>query len=233
MYCVKCGVELADSEKKCPLCQTTVVCPDGMKRENSESRYPPFPGNETEGISRAGALFIVTFLFFIPFALCLLCDLALNHEIVWSGYASGGILLSYILMILPTWFRKPNPVIFVPIDFGAIGLYLLYINLATDGRWFLSLAFPMVVLMALIVTAVVTLTRYTHGGELFIYGGASIAFGGAFILLEFLISLTFDLSGMFHWSPLPFTAMFLLGMMLIVIGICKPLRESLRRKFFF
>jgi len=100
MYCVKCGVELADSEKKCPLCQTTVVCPDGMKRENSESRYPPFPGNETEGISRAGALFIVTFLFFIPFALCLLCDLALNHEIVWSGYASGGILLSYILMIL-------------------------------------------------------------------------------------------------------------------------------------
>ena len=233
MYCVKCGVELADSEKKCPLCHTTVVCPDGMTREHAESGYPPFPGNETEGISRAGALFIVTFLFFIPFALCLLCDLAVNREIVWSGYASGGIMLSYILLILPTWFRKPNPVIFVPIDFGAIGLYLLYINYAVDGRWFLTLALPTVFLLALIVTAVITLTRYTRGGELFIYGGASIALGGASILLEFLINLTFDREGMFHWSLLPFAAMFLIGMMLIVIGICKPWRESLRRKFFF
>ena len=28
MYCVKCGVELADSEKKCPLCGTPVFHPD-------------------------------------------------------------------------------------------------------------------------------------------------------------------------------------------------------------
>ena len=35
---------------------------------------------------------------------------------------------------LPLWFRRPNPVIFVPVDFAAIGLYLLYINFATGGR---------------------------------------------------------------------------------------------------
>ena len=27
MYCIKCGVELADSEKSCPLCQTPVFHP--------------------------------------------------------------------------------------------------------------------------------------------------------------------------------------------------------------
>ena len=28
MYCIKCGVELADSEKRCPLCGTPVFHPD-------------------------------------------------------------------------------------------------------------------------------------------------------------------------------------------------------------
>ena len=233
MYCIKCGVELADSEKKCPLCGTTVVCPDGLTRTETESGYPPFPGAETEGLSRSGALFILTVLFAIPFVLCLLCDLILNGEFVWSGFASGGILLLYLLAVLPCWFRKPNPVIFVPVDFGAIGLFLLYISLATEGRWFLTLAFPIVFLLALIVTAVITLTRYTRGGIPFIYGGATVALGGMMILLEFLINITFGIEGMFRWSLFPFTALFLLGMMMIVIGICKPLRESLRRKLYF
>ena len=28
MYCIKCGVELADSERVCPLCGTRVFHPD-------------------------------------------------------------------------------------------------------------------------------------------------------------------------------------------------------------
>ena len=52
---------------------------------------------------------------------------------IWSGFASGGILLLYVLTVLPLWFKRPNPVIFVPVDFAAIILYLLYIDLATGG----------------------------------------------------------------------------------------------------
>ena len=28
MYCIKCGVKLADTEKKCPLCGTVVYHPE-------------------------------------------------------------------------------------------------------------------------------------------------------------------------------------------------------------
>ena len=38
MYCVKCGVELADSQRSCPLCQTPVYFP-----ELSEDRERPYP----------------------------------------------------------------------------------------------------------------------------------------------------------------------------------------------
>ena len=39
-YCVHCGVELADSEKRCPLCHTRVV--DPASPDAGQGR-PPYP----------------------------------------------------------------------------------------------------------------------------------------------------------------------------------------------
>lgn len=233
MYCVKCGVELADSEKHCPLCNTPVICPAGLKRGEAEPLYPPHPGALTEGVSKSGVMFLLSFLFLLPFVICLLCDLRLNGSIGWSGYVMGALLLLYIIFVLPGWFRRPNPVIFAPIDFAAIAAYLLYIHLITEGNWFFTLALPVVGVLALIVTTVITLTRYTKGGELFIYGGALLLLGGFMIPLELLVNITFGIDKMFRWSLYPFSGIVLLGGFLIVVGICKPLRESLRRKLFF
>ena len=230
MYCVKCGVELADSEKKCPLCGTPVFHPD-IERKPAEPPFPP-DRRHAENVSRVGILFVLTVLFVLPAAICLLCDWRINGGIVWSGYAAGGIALLYILVLLPMWFRHPNPVIFVPIDFVSIGLYLLYIDLATGGHWFLSFAFPVTGAIGVLVTAVVALTRYLHAGYLYIYGGGLILGGALAMLIEFLLNLTFQVHETFFWSFYPLVAGVLLGLMLIVIAVCKPLRESLRKKFF-
>ena len=40
MYCIKCGVELADSERVCPLCGTRVFHPD-LPCGQGEPPYPP------------------------------------------------------------------------------------------------------------------------------------------------------------------------------------------------
>ena len=104
MYCVKCGVELADSEKKCPLCGTEVICP-GETRKLAPAPYPPYPGVSSEHASKSGILFVLTVLFLLPFLLCLICDFKINGELIWSGYASGALLLLYILIVLPIWFK--------------------------------------------------------------------------------------------------------------------------------
>lgn len=85
---------------------------------------------------------MLTVLLALPAVLSILCDWRVNGRIVWSGYSVGGAALLYVMVVLPLWFRRPNPVIFVPVDFAAIGLYLLYINFATGGHWFLTFAFP-------------------------------------------------------------------------------------------
>lgn len=230
MFCVKCGVELADSEKTCPLCGTSVYHPT-LKQATVAASYPPRE-RPRESMKPQGVLFVVTVLFLIPLVLVLLTDLSINGRMVWSGYVVGALVMTYVMLVLPFWFRHPNPVIFVPVSFAAIGLYLLYIDLFTGGGWFLPFALPVTGGALLIVTAVVTLTRYLRRGYLYIFGGAFIAGGAFIVLVEFLLNLTFWVGRPVFWSVYPLTVGVLLGLMLIVIAICRPLRESLRKKFF-
>ncbi len=229
MYCVKCGVQLKDSEKVCPLCKTAVFHPD-IPAPEGEGPYPEFIPPSRK-FNRFGALFILTFVFLIPFAICLMIDLRINGRVLWSGYVIGGLALGYIWFVLPFWFRRPNPVIFVPIDFAAAILFLLYADLATGGDWFLPLAFPITGIAGIIVTAVVGLCKYLKKGKLFVFGGAFIALGGYSMLIEMFIVITFKTRFVF-WSVYPLTACAMIGIMLLIIGVCKPLRRSLDKKFF-
>lgn len=229
-YCIKCGVELADSEKACPLCHTVVAHPE-ITSGDGEPLYPRIQ-HQKEKVSNGGLLFILTVLCISPAIIVALCDLKINSGITWSGYVISALFLGYVMIVLPLWFKKPNPVIFVPVDFVAIGLFLLFVNFHTGGSWFLSLAFPITGASCLIVTAVITLVKYVKKGFLYIFGGAIIAIGGLTMLVELMINVTFSFSKYYFWSLYSFTPCFLLGMSLIVIAICKPLKESLKRKFF-
>ena len=151
MYCIKCGVELSDSEEKCPLCGTVVFHPD-VKRVDGEKPYPA-ERKRRETANTSAVLFVLTMLFVIPLVMCLLCDFKVNDRIVWSGYASGAIVLFYIVVVLPMWFKRATPVIFVAADFAAAILYLLYIDLAVGGGWFMPFAFPVAGGMMLISCA--------------------------------------------------------------------------------
>lgn len=230
MYCIKCGVKLADSEKKCPLCGTVVYDPT-VEMPNGRPPYPP-EERQSEKVSPSGALFIITMLFLIPTLLSIICNLEINGKLSWSLYAVGGIVLSYIIVALPMWFSKPNPVIFVPCDFAAVCAYVLLICLMTGGKWFLSFAFPLIGGALIIVECVVVLTRYIRRGYLYIFGGTFIAIGAFMLLIEFLAGITFGAHTAFTWSLYPLIACSVIGLMLILIAVCKPLRRSLEKKFF-
>lgn len=231
MYCIKCGVELGDSEKKCPLCGLAVYHPELRQNTDAEPPYPKFV-NKNEKVSRFGFMMAVILLFVIPVLLTLVCDISINEKITWSGYAVGGLLLGYIIIVLPIWFNRPNPVIFVPVDFAVVALYLLYIDLSCGGKWFLTLALPLIFAFGAVVTAVVTLMKYVRRGQLYIIGGALIAVGAIMVLMEILINYTFSLERGLIWSFYPLIVLAVLGLMFIVVAICKPLRASLHKKMF-
>lgn len=230
MYCARCGVKLADDLSVCPLCGTQAYHPD-IERTLTDGQYPreKYPQKQTRTL--VGQV-ILSILFLLPLLIVPLCDLQINGHVTWSGYVTGAILLSYIIIVLPTWFPKPNMVIFVPCNFAAAALYLLYINFATGGNWFLSFALPVTGGIGLIVTAVVTLTKYVPRGNLYTFGGAFIALGGFMLLIELLIKMTFGIPRFIGWSLYPLIVLVILGGALIFLAINRSARETLERKLF-
>ena len=230
MYCVNCGVKLADSEKRCPLCGVTAYHPD-LPRPEGQRLYPA-DALPVEEVNRHSLLIVLTTFFLLSTLITLLCDLQISGNVSWSGYVTGALLLAYVIFALPSWFKNPNPVIFVPCDFAAVALYVHYVSYLTDGHWFLSFGLPVIGYVALVVTAVITLLRYVKRGKLYIFGGALIAMGGLMPLMEFLINYTFRNKEFLMWSFYPLIVMALLGGMLIFLAVCRPARETMERKFF-
>lgn len=228
MYCMNCGVRLSPSESRCPLCGTLAYHPD-LPRQNGALNYP----NSSPLLrpSRGTLPLLATILLLVAAAVTITVDLSISPGLSWSGYVLGSIGLFYLIVILPGWFRHPNPVIFAVLDFTAIEIFLLCIDLVNHGGWFLSFAFPAAGICGLITVTEITLLHYLRRGRLYILGGGFIAFGGYMMLLEMFSVITFDLK-MFRWSIYPLSALSSLGLFLIFTAICKPWRELLRRKFF-
>ena len=230
MYCVNCGVKLADSQKVCPLCDTVVFHPD-FPRQEGESLYPentmPVPQ-----VSSRGAQIIATALFLLPMLITFQCDLLINRSVTWSGYVLGALGSLYVWFVLPGWFRKIHPAVVCGADFTAVGLFLLYISLATGGKWFLSFAFPVTGFVGLLATAVVVLMRYVRRGRLYIIGGAFAALGAFMPVMELLLCITFEPLNFYGWSVYPATPLILLGGTLIFLALNKRAREKMEKKFF-
>lgn len=233
MYCVKCGVELQKGVERCPLCGLAVYHPE-LREEPEPRPYPRYAGGG-ETVRHGGLLFVLTVLFALPALVCIVMDLNMNGGIRWSGFVAFGLAWAYIAFCLPLWFKRRSPTVFYPITVAALIALALYVCLKTGGRWFLSFAFPVGGAVLLLGEAVIALMRHAVGPRrhraLFILGGASIALGGLCMLIEFLLHVTFGLP-MQWWCLYPLAALALIGLMLIVIGICQPLRMSLHKKFF-
>ena len=230
MYCIKCGVHLEDSEKVCPLCNTRVYHPD-LDIPNKEPTYPSSVRPQQRFKPRVTEVSL-TVLFLIPIIITLITDIKVNGTFDFSLYVAGAIAAAYAILVLPLWFTKPNPVIFVPTSCAAITLYVLLIDIMTGGGWFLKFALPLAVAVALIASAVAALNRYVHRAALYTAGGTIISIGALCVLIEHLTIISFDVEPVI-WSIYPFVILALLGGFCIFIAAYRPARDYMERKFFF
>ena len=161
MYCVKCGVKLQDGADACPLCNTPVLYSDDRVREESYSdRYP--------AEQRHGKYVLLALLTAVMAAAgmsCLILCLKTYGRAAWSGYVLLGLALAWIVLILPLWFRRWHPFIFLTVDIAAVCGFLVYVSGVTGGRWFLPFAFPVTLLLGAILLVIVALMRRVRRGR--------------------------------------------------------------------
>lgn len=231
MYCINCGIELSDGQKICPICQTRVYHPD-LKKTDALPTYPR-KAFKSEEINIRGLLFVVSLLHLIPIIFALILDLNLNGRIDWFGYVVGSVTLLYVCAVLPLWFKRPNPVVFIPCDFLVLAVFLWNINLKLEGEWFWTFALPITAAVGALATGIIALLKYVKRGHLYIFGGSFILSGVLVTVIELLMHLTFEVkhTGL-AWSLYPTVFLAVIGIGLIVIEIVKPFKESLKKVFY-
>lgn len=135
-YCVKCGVELDSQLKSCPLCNTPVYLPS----EDNDGTHKPYPDRiqrpHTRYINLVPSktfVYLMTFIFVIPFIICLMVDIRRNSGITWSFYPVSSLILVWILMAYPALMKRYSFIKVLTIDIYSIVLFLISLDLYSGG----------------------------------------------------------------------------------------------------
>ena len=128
-YCVNCGVGLAKSLRRCPLCGTEVVNPNAPfdEEENAPRLYSSHIERLDARIDRRYTATFISLMLLIPLFVTVFTNLLANGALTWSLYVAGGLLLLFTALLLPLMLKKRNPYLFVLLDGLAVGLFLLFI----------------------------------------------------------------------------------------------------------
>ncbi|MCK4259305.1 MAG: hypothetical protein KAX49_10030 [Halanaerobiales bacterium] len=136
-YCVNCGVELAKTEKNCPLCNVEVINPAEENNSANELLFPLYKKikkqvKKDKEPNIMGGIIYSSFLS-IPIFITLVLDLLISKGITWSFYPIISVLLFGIFTMLPLFVIKNNPLGIVTIDTVAVLIFLLLLDCYTDA----------------------------------------------------------------------------------------------------
>lgn len=222
--------------KSCPLCGTPVWDPVGNGDGKTDtagmagSRYSGRMPHQYRNTMLPQAIIVTVFTILAGAIISLLC-MQLYGALKWGGYVLFGLLQFYVMIGLPMWFKKPNPVIFLPVMHLTAAVYLFYICAKTGGHWYWSFAFPIVLATCVLFTGFTVFIKYVKGGRYFLFGAFFLLSGGYILLIELFEHVTFG-TQMFLWSQYPAVSLAGIGIFLILAGIIHPLQDYLNRNFY-
>ena len=160
-YCVNCGVELAPSEKRCPLCGVEVVNP---AKPWTEPEALPYSDNaeRIRRIDRRYLAGLISLVLLIPAVVCMFCDI-LDGRLSWSLLVTGALLNVFVIFLIPMMLHRPSALLLIALDTVSTSAYLLLIRIAcglpASGKdWLLPLALPIVLICAFAFLGVGILT---------------------------------------------------------------------------
>ena len=232
-YCVNCGIELAPSEKSCPLCGTPVFNP---RDPNPKRDYHPHPKKVEKIIKDADRKYMVTLatiFLLVPVAISLICDWALTGGITWSAFVFTSAIIAFIFMLLPLWFKNPAPIFCALVDSVTVIWFLYTLNKLTEGHWFASLALPISSAVCAAAIIFVFIHNYGHAGKLAKLAVMFFISGATLVAIELAINHAVLGRYTLNWSLYTLVPCIALGICSLIIQHRSNLKERIRRKLYF
>lgn len=152
-YCVNCGVELNESAKKCPLCDTPVLNPYSHKDDKPVSTPYSEKMHIPASNSKRYIALMITIVLLIPNVICSIANLIFPESGNWALYLNSTSLLVFILFISPFLYKKVYPYLLIVIDVVSILLYIYFFYaIFHEKEWFFKVTLPLVLVFGASVT---------------------------------------------------------------------------------
>ncbi len=232
-YCVHCGVELAQSERDCPLCHTLVQNPHCDWEKPEILPYPETVDVLDAHIDRSYARSLVTVIFavigFVTFGL----DLLSGGGLTWSPYVVGSMGLIYAFIVVPILFKFPRPYAYLTIDFLSLAAFLLMTAILTDGlSWYIGLFIPLFVLSILVLLGIVLALRRREWPWLYRIAAACLLVGLFLLGLEGITRIYREMPLFFKWSFYATIPTTVLAIMLVIAERNKKIKNEIKKRLF-
>lgn len=232
-YCVNCGVELADSERVCPLCQTEVLNP---AKPWTEPPVRPYPRQleRIDRIDRQFAAALLGLVLLIPVFVTLLCDLLSDGRVSWSAYVMGAIAVVMVWVLLPLAARRYHQILFLGLDGLSAAAFLGAVCLVGGGHWFWPLALPVTAAATVLAICLVFLFRRPWARDMLVRGALFLLEAGLLVMgIEAVVDLHVAGRVRFSWAPYVLIPCWLLAAAAILVSRQKKLREEIIKRLFY
>lgn len=229
-YCVNCGVELEKTEKKCPLCAVPVINPAEQPGEDVRA-YPERRDVLEHAFDRDLWIQVVSVLLAVPAVICLVANLLVSNAVTWSLYVIGGLAVGWMFCVSPFLFKKYFPLLWIVANTAAtLGYLYLIEHLSPGDGWFLPLALPIVLGVAVLSLALLVLIQRGILKELHAAAAVFAAIGLLTVLVE--LSLSLNAIGTVHlgWSWYSLVSCLAMAAVLAIIEGRLQVKEKLKRK---
>jgi hypothetical protein len=238
--CRNCGVIVEDGLEDCPLCGEPVSEDRRRAKESDEERQNAlFPGAhvtpENEETVRSAKIWLLEMVSLVAFTAGIIIfasDFAFGFDLTWSLYPLLAIGFVYLFTAAMIGFiRKPGLLLIAETAVVA-GFLLLLSLLVGGGAWFLELALPVTLLIALLtgITAPIIVKRRLNPLKSVALG--LLASGFFTVGLELVLNYARSEEVLVSWSLIAFACA--LSLFFLILFIDKRLRERHAefRKFF-
>ena len=225
MYCYKCGVKLANSEKKCPLCNTKIPVNSNQKEVLA---YPKNIEEINNKVNISYLLRLSSLILVLISIIIVLCNLIVVGKVTWSIYViSSTVYLCCLLFFISR--RKIYISIFWSIVINEVFIFFIaFINNGID--WYLMLAFPLILLSGLTSLFFYKILKLKKILRIISYSLVYISF--SIVITEILIDLYKDNIINLSWSIISILPMVVIGLLLLIISFNDKLIDEIKRRIF-
>ena len=227
-YCVNCGVKLASSEKKCPLCNTIVYNPN-----IKEDTYRPNYSDKIEKIKSINLRYIVklsVIVLLILGTIAVFCDLIITKSISWSIYVVCSIL--YLACHLSFIMKKG---IKIPMLLELVGseLFMFVITYLNNGlMWYKYLAMPFIFILWLYVVLCIYLVKRKTKSLLRRIAICLMFSSITLIIIEILIDLYLRGVISLSWSIYAMLPISIISTLILILSFNRKLLDEIRQRVF-